>query len=82
MTDVDGVKDADGNLVNSLTDDDIRVRIKAGSLTGGMIPKVECCLEALNHGVQKAHIINGCQEHALLLELFTASGVGTEITLK
>ena len=81
MTDVDGVKGSDGTLLESLTADDIRTKIKDKSLTGGMIPKVECCLEALNHGVQKAHIINGCQEHALLLELFTPSGVGTEIIL-
>jgi len=51
-----------------------------GTIHGGMVPKVDACLEALDGGVQKAHIIDGRIEHSLLLELFTTDGVGTEIT--
>ena len=51
-----------------------------GIITGGMIPKVECCADALGDGVKKAHIIDGRVEHAVLLEIFTDRGVGTEIS--
>jgi acetylglutamate kinase len=55
--------------------------IDAGNISGGMIPKIKCALEALNSGVEKVPIINGTRRHALLLELFTDSGIGTEVTL-
>jgi acetylglutamate kinase len=53
--------------------------INNGTIKGGMIPKVNCCMEALKSGVRKAHIIDGRQDHAILLEIFTKVGVGTEI---
>ena len=79
LTDVAGVKDKDGNLVPSLTAEQAKSWIDSGIISGGMIPKVECCLEALALGVQKAHIVDGRVLHAVLLEIFTDQGVGTEI---
>ena len=55
--------------------------IENGQISGGMIPKIECALAALAAGVQKVPIINGRRRHAILLELFTDSGIGTEVTL-
>jgi acetylglutamate kinase len=80
MTDVDGVLDTEGNLITSIDAAAIRRHIDDGVITGGMIPKIEYGLDALNNGVQKVPIINGTRRHALLLELFTDKGVGTEIT--
>jgi acetylglutamate kinase len=54
--------------------------IEQGDITGGMIPKVVCCADALRDGVKKAHIIDGRVPHAVLLEIFTDVGIGTEIT--
>jgi len=79
LTDVEGVIDGNGDLVAGLTVKDVREMITGGDITGGMIPKLQCCIEALESGVEKAHIINGTKEHALLLEIFTDEGVGTEI---
>ncbi len=79
MTDVDGVLDAHGDLITSVEAGDMKAMIEADVITGGMIPKVEYAFEALAHGVEKVHIINGKRSHALLLELFTDSGIGTEI---
>ncbi|MEA3361308.1 MAG: acetylglutamate kinase [Thermodesulfobacteriota bacterium] len=79
LTDVEGVMDRHGNLIASLTVEEVRNMIDNGDITGGMIPKLQCCLEALENGVEKAHIINGTKEHALLLEIFTDEGVGTEV---
>lgn len=79
LTDVSGVKDKDGKHVPSLTAAQAEEWIKDGVISGGMIPKVECCLEALSLGVQKAHIVDGRVLHAVLLEIFTDKGVGTEI---
>jgi len=81
LTDVEGVLDGDGNLVSSLTAQDANRMIARGVIKEGMIPKLQCCLEALNGGVEKVHIIDGRQEHALLLEIFTDEGVGTEIVI-
>jgi len=53
--------------------------IEAGQIKGGMIPKVECALDAVKNGVKKSHIINGKLSHAVLLELFTDSGIGTQV---
>lgn len=81
MTDTPGVLDKGGNLLSSLTEEEIENLKSDGTIYGGMVPKVDACLEAIDGGVKKAHIIDGRIEHALLLELFTSEGVGTEITL-
>ncbi|MBW1858375.1 MAG: acetylglutamate kinase, partial [Deltaproteobacteria bacterium] len=81
LTDVEGVLDRDGNLVSSITADDAKRMITRGVINEGMIPKLQCCLDALKGGVEKVHIIDGRKEHALLLEIFTDEGVGTEIVL-
>ena len=78
LTDVEGVKDAAGALVPTLTPAEARGLIAGGVVKGGMIPKVENALEALERGVRKVHIVDGRIEHALLLEIFTTAGVGTE----
>jgi acetylglutamate kinase len=80
LTDVEGVKDKEGRLISTLNRFDIPRLIEDGTISGGMIPKVNCCLEALSAGVEKAHIIDGRVENAVILELFTDRGVGTEIT--
>ena len=80
LTDVEGVKDPGGRLISRLTRDEVRKLIGEGTIQGGMIPKVECCLDALAGGVERAHIIDGRILHAVLLEVFTDGGVGTLIT--
>ena len=79
VTDVDGVLDVDSKLISSINAEDIKEMIKLEGIKGGMIPKVECALDALNNGVEKSHIINGRLSHAVLLELFTDSGIGTQV---
>ncbi|HEY3235978.1 MAG TPA: acetylglutamate kinase [Polyangiaceae bacterium] len=79
MTDVEGVRDADGKLVSSLRARDAEHLITAGVVGEGMIPKLHSALEAVDDGVEKVHIIDGRRRHALLLEIFTDRGVGTEI---
>ncbi len=79
LTDVEGVKDKHGELIHSLLRAEIEDLISKETIVGGMIPKVRCCGEALAGGVTKAHIIDGRVEHAILLEMFTDQGVGTEI---
>ncbi|MEI6126795.1 MAG: acetylglutamate kinase [Pseudomonadota bacterium] len=79
LTDVEGVKDKDDNLLSTLTDKEVRTLLDRGAITGGMIPKVECCCKALDTGVSKAHIIDGRLDHAVLLEIFTDIGIGTQI---
>jgi acetylglutamate kinase len=79
MTDVDGVKKKDGTRLSSLGATEAEGMIADGSIAGGMIPKVECALEAVKNGVEKVHIIDGRRLHATLLEIFTDEGVGTEI---
>lgn len=79
LTDVEGVLDHKGNLLSALSFKEAREFIKKGIIAGGMIPKIECCMEALIRGVNKVHIINGCLSHALLLEIFTDQGVGTMV---
>jgi len=81
LTDVDGVLDVDQRLISSVDAATIKQMIGTGQIKGGMIPKVECALDALTNGVQKAHIINGKVSHAVLLELFTDSGIGTQVFL-
>lgn len=79
LTDVRGVNDKDGKLQTSIPVAQMQRLITDGTIAGGMIPKVECCAEALAGGVKKAHIIDGRVEHAVLLEIFTDTGIGTEI---
>ncbi|MCI5221526.1 MAG: acetylglutamate kinase [Candidatus Electrothrix sp. AR4] len=80
LTDVEGVQDGDGKLLSSINMDSIEQMIEDGVISGGMIPKLRCCASAINSGVSKAHIVDGRQEHAILLEIFTHKGIGTEIT--
>jgi len=79
LTDVAGVLDKEGRLISSLDRDAVHGLMEDGTVTGGMIPKLNCCLEALGHGVGKAHILDGRVLHAVLLEIFTDHGIGTEI---
>jgi acetylglutamate kinase len=80
LTDVDGVLNQQGQLISSISRRDIQSLIADGTISGGMIPKIEYALAALQEGVTKVPIINGTKRHALLLELFTDSGIGTEVT--
>jgi acetylglutamate kinase len=80
LTDIEGVRGEDGKVVSSLSAAEIAKLKKKGVIEGGMIPKVECALEALAGGVNKAHVLDGRTRHAVLLEIFTDKGVGTEIT--
>ena len=80
LTDVAGVKDKDGKLIGSIPLNRVPTLIDDATISGGMIPKVECCVDALNEGAKKAHIVDGRVRHAILLEIFTDGGVGTEIT--
>ncbi|MDR3630351.1 MAG: acetylglutamate kinase [Desulfocapsaceae bacterium] len=79
LTDVEGVKDKDGKLLTSLQRRDLEALVADETIVGGMIPKVRCCGQALDKGVVKTHIVDGRVEHAILLEIFTQQGVGTEI---
>ncbi len=79
LTDVPGVLDREGSLISSLTRRQAVVLMEEGVVIGGMLPKIKCCLEALDEGVAKAHILDGRALHALLLEIFTDTGIGTEI---
>ncbi len=79
LTDVDGVLDAADALISTIHAEDVPRMIQEKIISGGMIPKIECATEALTKGVEKVHIINGKKRHALLLELFTDRGIGTEI---
>ncbi|MBW1696918.1 MAG: acetylglutamate kinase [Deltaproteobacteria bacterium] len=79
LTDVDGVMDGSGMLVSTINDRDIPRLIEDKTISGGMIPKIEWASMALKAGVEKVHIINGKKRHALLLELFTDKGIGTEV---
>jgi len=82
LTDVDGVLDSDGKLISSLDTASVSRMITEKIISGGMIPKIEYAMDALENGVQKVQIINGRRRHALLLELFTDKGIGTEIAAK
>ena len=79
LTDIEGVLDDHDNLISSLTIQDAERMTARGVIKEGMIPKLQCCIEALKGGVKKVHIIDGRKEHALLLEIFTDEGMGTEI---
>lgn len=79
LTDVPGVMSSKDELIPSMTADEARKALEDGTATGGMVPKLKSCLKALASGVAKTHIIDGRKEHAILLELFTDTGIGTEI---
>ncbi len=82
LTDVEGVSDRNGGLLSTLKVSQARKLIQEGVVAEGMIPKVECCMDALRGGVGKTHIIDGRVKHAVLLEIFTKEGVGTEVVRK
>ena len=77
LTDVVGVLDKNEQLCSTLTTAEATALIENGTIAGGMIPKVQCCLDAVGAGVSQAHIIDGRVPHALLLEIFTDEGVGS-----
>jgi acetylglutamate kinase len=79
LTDVEGIRDADGSLIPAIDMERAAQLVRDGVIAGGMIPKVECCVEALRGGARKTHIIDGRLRHAVLLEIFTREGVGTEV---
>src|SRR5213594_2428379 len=79
LTDVRGIKDEDGKLVSTLARKDVARMVKKGTISEGMLPKVQACLTALEGGVRKTHVIDGRMPHAILLEIFTDKGIGTEI---
>lgn len=80
LTDVEGVMDEKKRLIPTLDVKQAKELISQKVISSGMIPKVNCCLDALKDGVSKTHIINGTVEHAILLEIFTDVGIGTQIT--
>ncbi len=79
LTDVAGVLDKEGRLIRSLSMSEAGTLFNDGTIHGGMIPKIKCCIDAVKGGAQKAMIIDGREENCILLELFTDQGVGTEI---
>ena len=79
MTDVKGIRDAKGRHLSTVSRKDVQRMVKKGTISEGMLPKVHACLDALAGGVGKAHIIDGRISHAILLEVFTHKGIGTEI---
>ncbi|RPH84317.1 MAG: acetylglutamate kinase [Candidatus Rokuibacteriota bacterium] len=81
LTDVQGIKGIDGQFISTLSRKEAERLVQAGVIDGGMLPKVESALRALEGSTAKAHIIDGRVPHAILLELFTREGVGTEIVL-
>jgi acetylglutamate kinase len=76
---VEGVLDRNNRLINTMNNREVADMIQTGIISGGMFPKVKCCMKALKGGVNKAHIIDGRLKHAVLLEIFTDMGIGTEI---
>jgi len=81
LTDVEGVRDRGGQLVAQLSESEAHKLMDEGTIRDGMIPKVECCLDALRGGVSRTHIVDGRILHSILLEVFTDGGVGTLLTL-
>ena len=82
MTDIDGIlkdKDDPTTLIPQMTIKEARTLFKEGVISGGMIPKVECCIEAINRGVKKVIIMDGRVSHSILMELFTDEGAGTMV---
>jgi acetylglutamate kinase len=81
LTDQSGILDSNKKLIPTLNKQNVEMLINSGTIAGGMLPKTKSCFEALDAGCAKVHIIDGRVPHALLLEIFTKEGVGTEITL-
>ncbi len=81
LTDQSGILDKDKKLIPTLNKQNVEMLINSGTIAGGMLPKTKSCFEALDAGCVKVHIIDGRVPHALLLEIFTKEGIGTEITL-
>ena len=79
MTDIEGVRDETGKVTSSITAAAVQAMIESGVISGGMIPKVQSALDALAMGVKKCHVVDGRMQHAALLEVFTDSGIGTQI---
>lgn len=79
MTDIEGVRDGNGQIASSMSAAAVRALIEDGTISGGMIPKVQSALDALAMGVGKCHVVDGRIRHAALLEVFTDAGIGTEI---
>jgi acetylglutamate kinase len=79
LTDTEGVLDQEGKLISTIKMKEHQKLVDDGTIKGGMIPKIKCCVDALKGGVKKAHIIDGRKAHSILLEIFTKGGVGTEI---
>jgi acetylglutamate kinase len=80
LTNVSGLQDKSGNVLTGLTTRQVDDLIADGTIYGGMLPKIQCALDAVKGGVNSAHIIDGRVPHAVLLEIFTDEGVGTLIT--
>ena len=80
LTDVAGILDGSGSLISSITAGAMHELLKGGTVSGGMIPKIQCALEAAERGVRRVHIVDGRTPHAVLLELFTDKGIGTEVS--
>lgn len=79
LTDIKGLLDANGELLSTITPKDAKKYKDSGAITGGMIPKIDACVSCVENGVKKVHIIDGRILHAILLELFTTKGIGTQI---
>ena len=79
LTDVAGLLDKKGTVISTLKKSRISRLVKDGTISGGMLPKVQACIRALDEGVSKTHIVDGRIPHCLLLEIFTKEGIGTEI---
>jgi len=82
LTDVEGILSEKGDLIPDLELGEVKKLLEQGKIWGGMVPKVKCCIQALEEGIKKAHIIDGRKKHALLLEVFTDRGIGTQIFRK
>ncbi|MCE5194565.1 MAG: acetylglutamate kinase [Nitrospiraceae bacterium] len=79
LTDVQGIKDKKGVTISTLSKKEIKKLIEDNTISGGMLPKVQACIKAVENGVKKTHIVDGRIPHCLLLEIFTKEGIGTEI---
>lgn len=79
LTDVDGIKDKNAALISEITVAEIYRLIESGVITGGMIPKVKACIDGVQSGIKRTHIINGTVKHPILLEIFTDKGIGTMV---
>ena len=80
LTNTEGLLDKEGHLFSRLDTTEVHTKVEDGTIHGGMLPKIRCALEAIEGGVNAVHIIDGRLEHSVLLEIFTADGVGTLIT--